>query len=234
MVSFDLWRPDSVLLTVSGIEPRLACWESKSHPQQIRLQSYLEELGSRLLPLPAMRGPLFLQLMVDVEAPERLLKHYDIENYLTPLFGQRLFDPDRFVLVQGRKRVGGGSHLKIGTVQPLDGHLERDRWESFACSAGRGQKWKERLYDQFAASRPSPLPSGQVELHLSWRCAPVRNWVNLWKATGDAMSPVLGLENPRARFSPQDGRVTRLDLHLTDDPAMGYDVDVGMWWRLAS
>jgi len=58
----------------------------------------------------------------------------------------------------------------------------------------------------------------------------MRNWVNLWKPTGDAMGPVLG-ENPSRRFNPDDDRIVSLGLHLNLDREAGYAVDVGMWWR---
>jgi hypothetical protein len=34
------------------------------------------------------------------------------------------------------------------------------------------------------------------------------------------------------RFCPDDGRIVSLELHLDEDASMGYEIGVGMWWRL--
>jgi hypothetical protein len=47
---------------VSGIRPLLASWEKRTHPEQVRLRSYLEDLTSRLGPLPPAPTGLFLHL----------------------------------------------------------------------------------------------------------------------------------------------------------------------------
>ena len=70
-----------------------------------------------------------------------------------------------------------------------------------------------------------------AEVHLAWRCSPNLNWVNLWKPTGDAMGPVLGYVSPDNLYHPRDDRIVYLSMHKTIDPSIGYDVQVGMWWR---
>ena len=70
-----------------------------------------------------------------------------------------------------------------------------------------------------------------AEVHLAWRCSPARNWVSLWKPTGDAMGPVRG--EYRA-FSPHGDRIVALYLHLNTDASIGHNVDIGMWWRDAA
>lgn len=75
------------------------------------------------------------------------------------------------------------------------------------------------------------MPAGAVEVQLAWRCSPNRNWVWLWKPTGDAMGPVLGLGQTQREFAPQDDRIVALTLHRDDDRQLGHNVDVGMWWR---
>ena len=54
---------------------------------------------------------------VDVGEPGRLLRHHYLENYLTPLFGERWLPPGRFALVRARKFVGGGSRIMCGHVR---------------------------------------------------------------------------------------------------------------------
>jgi len=66
---------------------------------------------------------------------------------------------------------------------------------------------------------------------LAWRCSATRNWVWLWKPTGDAMGPVLGEPDACHPFNPNDDRIVALALHLNADPATGHEVDVAMWWR---
>jgi hypothetical protein len=90
--------------------------------------------------------------------------------------------------------------------------------------------WKEKLRTALAATAQQ-LPPGEVEALMAWRCSPNRNWVNLWKPTGDAMGPILGEPDPRRPFRPNDDRITALGLHLNSDSSFGHAVAVGLWWR---
>jgi len=235
MQTWQLWTAGEVLREVKGIEPLLASWEKSIHPAQVRLRVYLERLMSVLKPLPPVQKGLFLHLEVDVHESDRLLHYYDLENYLTPLFGRRWLDSSHFVFVSATKRVGGGSHFFLGFAKPVEELGVMDGWGHFSCSAGSGtgeKQWKAGLKADLAASKPQLLPPGPVEVHLAWRCSPMRNWVNLWKPTGDAMGPVLG-ESVQRGFNPKDDRIVSLGLHLNVDRRAGYSVDVGMWWRPA-
>jgi hypothetical protein len=180
--------------------------------------------------------PLFLHLDVDVERPDRLLRHYDLENYLTPLFGSRALPPQRFVYVSARKFVGGGSRIICGRAKTSSERPD-GAWSSFSCNAGAGastRRWKECVRDALSAACVRPIPPGQARVRLAWRCSTRRNWVTLWKPTGDAMGPVLGVSHPRHPFNPDDDRITELELHLNPDNALRHDVNVGMWWRAVS
>src|SRR5438067_12588338 len=111
------WRVWSREEQTNGVEvevPRLASWMGKTHPDQVRLTSYLKDLIQRLSPLPAGPRPLFLHMEIGVSNARKLLTHNDLENYLTPLFGVRWLDPSRFVFVSATKRVGGASRIVIG------------------------------------------------------------------------------------------------------------------------
>jgi hypothetical protein len=233
MHRWQLWTYGQTLKQVDGVRPLLASWEKNTHPAQIRLRSYLEDLMLHLKPLPATPAGLFLHLDVDVGEPQNLLHHHDLENYLTPLFGPRWLDPSRFLLVSATKRVGQGSRLLLGEATPLSDVFGTQNWQHFSYSAGSGadsKPWKENLRAALARSCPQPLPPGAVAVHLAWRCSSLRNWVNLWKPTGDTMGPVLG-ENSSRRFHPNDDRIVSLGLHLNLDRAAGYSVEVGMWWQ---
>ena len=234
MKTWTLFSKDKVLRRVEGFEPLVAQWEKGTHPAQIRLHKYLDWLTKNLSPLPGEPNGLFLHLEIDVHNPGRLLRHNDLENYLTPLFGRRWLGHEKFVLVSATKKVGGGSYVEIGSVRPLPGNYYDDDWESFECSPEVGtstKQWKEILWLFLESTQPRPLPSGPVEVHLAWRCSPQRNWVNLWKATGDVMGPILGYASKSNRFHPNDDRIVSLSLHKCLDPSLVHSVDVGMWWH---
>ena len=231
---WQLWRRGPALAEVSPIRPVLASWDAKTHSSQVRLQEYLlqikTELGSKL----GAGEPLFLHLDVDVEDKRHLLRHHDLENYLTPLVGG--LGAHKFVLASATKSVGGGSRLVLGRA--LDGtDLSGEAgWHAFSCEAGAGvqkKSWKEGLRTSLRHSGVEKMPDGPVEVQLAWRCSPVRNWVWLWKPTGDAMGPVLGEPDSLNAFNPADDRIVSLALHLNADPYVKHDVRVGMWWRAA-
>lgn len=227
-----LWETGDVERLVEGITPLLASWESKADPAQVRLQAYLDSVLAQLLPLPDAE-PLFLHLDVDVGDPLKLLRHYDLENYLTPFFGSGRLPSRRFVLVSARKYVGGGSSLKIGRAIPRE-RPDEDGWTSFSTNAGRGASekgWKTRIVDALSSSGLPPVAPGGAKVRLAWRCATGRNWTSLWKPTGDAMGPVLGMPDAKKPFQLSDDRIVDLEFHRNDDDALGHDVVVGMWWR---
>ena len=226
-----LWANGDVLAILDKIDPRLESWERSDHPSQIRLRAYLDDISTSIGPLPP-DGPLFLRLRVDVGQDDRLYHHYDLENYLTPVV--RHLGYRRFAYVSARKCVGEGSRLIAGHCVPLNGAPDPDTWGHFSCHAGKGtaeKRWKSNLRSRLADARPDPLPPGLVEVHLAWRSSSGRNWVALWKPTGDAMGPVLGEPDAGNPFNPSDDRIVELHLHRNLDDAMGHDVDVGMWWR---
>jgi hypothetical protein len=236
---WDLWEAGEVLEAVQldgALTPLLACWEKKGHPAQIRLQAYLETLAGKLGALPTYGMHLFLHMDIDVGKAERLLTHYDLENYLTPVVYR--LGHIQFCLASARKYVGGGSRLTIGRVQRLSRDLAREGWGHFSCHAGSGvtnPTWKKNIYDQLAQQVLEPLPPKQpIAAHLAWQCAAPdkRNWVGLWKTTGDAMGPVLGWpQKEKQPFNPYDDRIVSLHLHRNVDETMGHAVNVGMWWR---
>ncbi len=237
-----LWVLGQGLRRVDGIEPLLACWEKKGSPPQVRMQKYLDELMTRIGQLPDTDAGLYLHLDVDVHDPKKLLHGYDLENYLTPLFGPKRLDPARFYLVSATKRVVGGSHLTIGHVIPKQPAVSDKSWKHFSLTDAIDKDvsvWQLKLYSALVDSHPQLLPAGQVAVQIAWRCHPDRalKWVNWWKPTGDAMGPVLGepqepvLDEPhKKRFNPFDDRITSLALHLNADSDMPHPVDVGMWW----
>ena len=233
MTHWKLWARGPVERTLDPGRPLLASWEGSTHPAKLRLNAYLEDVTRGLIPLPPAPR-LYLHLDVDVEEPDRLLRHYDLENYLTPLFEKPGLPPERFALVSARKKVGDGSRIVCGPAE--QGTAETGDWSHFSANAGSGTDkpvWKEGLAKRLAESSPTPLPPGPAAVRLAWRCSSRRNWTMLWKPTGDAMGPVLGVADPRQPFNPNDDRIVDLELHRVVDDSLGHDVIVGMWWRAA-
>jgi hypothetical protein len=230
-MTWYLWKRGTVDYEVSGVEPVLAQWQASTHPAEIRLRQYVSKLVQDLSPLPD-RGPLYLHMDIDIREQERLLRHYDLENYLTPLFGRRWLPPERFVLVSARKYIGGGSRVLCGLAEQSS-KCDETSWFHFSHEAGSGYstpRWKAALRAALAASGPSVLPPGPAKTRIAWRCSSRRNWANLWKPTGDAMGPVLGCSDPRNPFNPHDDRIVDLELHLNLDDSLRHDVVVGIWW----
>ena len=233
-MEWQLWTAGRIERQVEGISPLLASWNKSSDPAQIRLRSYLETVIPQFLPLPD-DIQLFLHLDVDVGDPKRLLRHYDLENYLTPLFGTRWLPASKFSLVSARKYVGGGSRIAWGVAVPST-HSNEVGWDHFSINAGRGalqHDWKERIRESLASSSPTPVPQGPARVRLAWRCAANKNWVSFWKPTGDAMGAVLGFANAQRPYHLDDDRIVDLELHRNVDNDLGHDVSVGMWWRAA-
>jgi hypothetical protein len=76
---WQLWTYGQVSQEVNGIRPLLASWEKRTHPEQVRLRSYLEDLTSRLGPLPPAPTGLFLHMGYDLLSPQR--------RHSSPAFG---------------------------------------------------------------------------------------------------------------------------------------------------
>ena len=242
MSRLQLWEPGPVEQAVTIHKPLLASWNHSDDPAQIRLRAYLDQIQAKLEAFLAHAGdqPLFLRLDVarDLKtgargtALDQLLHQYDLENYLTPIvyrLGAR-----RFKLVSATKRVAKISRLSVGFAREIPDLPDRDSWEHFVYPAAGNvlpKDWKHGLRAGLAAKYPDRLPPGPAEVHLAWRCSARRNWVWLWKPTGDAMGPILGEPNPRRPFDPNDDRIVSLGLHLTEDNALGYGLRLGLWWR---
>lgn len=229
----QLYAHADILARVEDFEPLVAQWERSTHPAQIRLHKYCDSLTAHVAPLLAGRDHLFLHLDIAVREPSRLLHQYDLENYLTPLFGRRWIDPSRFALVSATKSLAGKSRLLIGTTRSL---LLDGSWRHLACSPSStpsSKEWKETIRLALETRSSGPLPPGPAEVHIAWRCASTRNWVGLWKPTGDAMGPVLGYASPTKLYHPNDDRIVKLSLHRNVEDRCGWNVDVSFWWRLA-
>lgn len=121
--------------------------------------------------------PLYLDLVVDVLDPSRLLRHYDLENYLTPIVSHLGWR--RFVMVHAIKRVGGGSEVSIGRAESaVEGPMDPP-WVQAAVDAGSGLSqtaWKERIRRVLLTRMHTQLPHGRS------------GWISL----GDARPTAIG------------------------------------------
>jgi hypothetical protein len=195
------------------------------------MRAYLAELFDALGPLPEQPTTLFLHMDISVSDPTALLRHHDLENYLTPVAAH--LGGSRFVLASAVKRLGGPSQLIVGEAVPSQ-TVPHASWSSFNWHSENGAgtaAWKIGLRTALLTTQPALLPPGPVDVQIAWRCAPSRAWVNLWKPTGDAMGPVLGEPQPAHPFNPSDDRIVYLQLHRVLDSTMGHAIDIGLWWR---
>jgi len=226
-----LWQMNQMLFELPVDAPLVASWEASTHPAQIRLKLHLSDLGHQLGDLDRFGDGLGLEYLIDVQKPERLLKHYDLENYLTPLVNS--LGSSRFRYVRASKHVGGGSTLRIFSTSPSASSPTAD-WQHYRCKlngSAQSKQWKRELEMSIASAGAEILPPGQVAVEIVWTASPDRNWVSLWKPTGDALSPVLGRVRPNVEFNPQDDRITSLGFHVHRTPNIGHDVRVDLWFR---
>ena len=214
-------RPESNALQLrSG--PLLASWDKANHPAQIRLQSYLDDT-EKLLASSRIEGPWALRLDVGLPADRDLLEAADLDNYAFPL-ACRLGDAG-LVSVWCTKQHGHESFVRIDAaleVSPPSTGLLKVKTTASASTVA----YKEQIHDAVVGA--TEIPVGPVRLEISFVVGPRRKWWNLWKQTIDSLDPILGRTDPKRAWHPRDGRITELGMHATVDPALGYDVLIGI------
>ncbi len=220
-------------MVLEGFDPQIASWDHKAHVNQVRLQTYLQMIRAHFASVLTGAGTLAISLTIDLKRQPRLYRGNDVENYITPLvngLGWR-----NFMYAQVEKRIGGGSRVEIGPavrrVTLPAAHTWSGRVEGNLATEEGKRSIRLELLKAVAAS----VPPGPMAVHMAWRLRSSRNWVGLWKPTGDAMGPVVGESRfPRKEFHPDDDRITKLMLHrCVDDTREPRIVDVGLWWALA-
>jgi hypothetical protein len=230
---FKLWQRGHELVSVTT-QPLLASWERSTDPAQIRLQRYLDDIERAFRPQLKTANAYYLSIEVGLPDSVDILHHYDLENYLTPV-AHRLRELP-IVLACATKRTGGQSRISVGTAQPLTETTLRDEWQhvSVRCSGSpQAKQWKQDLRATLLRREVATAQPGPLEMQVAWRCSSLKNWINLWKPTGDALGPILGEPLASQPFNPSDDRIVALDLHLGRDDSLGYEVDVGIWWQAA-
>jgi len=204
------------------VKPRLASWDAADHPDQLRLQAYLDD-AEALLAHSRVEGPWTLRLDVGLPTARDLLDGADLDNYAFPL-ASRINDPD-LVSVWCTKQHNEQSFVRVEQAseqhQPATSVLVVRTTASASTVA-----YKEQIHA--AIVRAAELPAGPVSLELSFVVGPRRNWLNLWKPTIDSLDPLLGRTHPDRAWHPRDGRIVELGMHVSVDPAAGNEVTVGI------
>ncbi len=228
---FRRWRMGEPLVELRDLQPRLASWDAKTNQNQVNLQAYVDDIEQRLATVELPAEGLFVDLTVDIGEPSKLLVLRDLENYLTPLV--KRLGRNRFVYARGVKQSGGGSSLRVGVAMPGNAPADEPFETTLLEPTGNSNRasWKQGIQDALVRDGFGELPPGPVAVSLTWRCGPERNWVDLWKPTGDAMGPVLGWAASGGPFNVNDDRITELELHRDADETMGNRIQVEMSWR---
>ena len=205
-------------------EPRLACWERADHPDQVRLRAYLDDTEG-LLAASRVDGPWALRLDVGLPTELDLLKDRDLDNYAYPL-ADRLYDPN-LVSVWCTKRHSEESFVRVEAAREVPPLLENILLARTTGVSIEKPEYKEQV--RAAVAGAPELPEGAVRLELGFVFGRHRYWLNLWKATIDALGPLLGRDpSGKGPWCPRDGRITELGMHQTVDPALGHKVVIGI------
>lgn len=201
--------------------PRPASWNKADHPDQVRLQAYLNDTEDLLSGL-RVDGQWALRLDVGAPATRDLLREVaDLDNYAHPL-ADRIKDSS-LVSVWCTKQHDGQSFAQIEAAREV--HPPSEALVVRTTASSESSQYKDQI--KAAVAGVGMLPDGSVRLELSFVIGN-RGWLGLWKPTIDALDPILGRTYPDSPYHPLDGRITELGMHLTVDRALGYDVLIGI------
>jgi hypothetical protein len=176
-----------------SVQPRLESWDATGSPSQLALAGYLDHLEA-VLKQPASlldKDPLVLKLSVGLPTTTDLTGGgRDLDNYVFPVI--RRLGAARFVSVWANKSHGASSVA-------IDGAVQRETvlpdWQ-FGCAVTRSSSqtsaWKHEVAAQMGLHAIPVTGDGPVELQLSFRLHPRRNWSMVWKPAIDALGCVLG------------------------------------------
>jgi hypothetical protein len=200
------------------ISPRLASWNIAGHRDQKLLAEALEHADERIRPaLASVADPVVLRLDVGLPDAVSWLADHDLDNYLFPLakhLGRKL------VSVWCTKQYAADSFLRVETAAEVaEPHVG---WSVRTTASASSTAYKQQIHDQL--DKAEELPDGAVSLQIAFVVGPVRNWLNLWKPTIDALGPLLGSTQPDSLWNPRDGRIAELGLHCAVDPDLRNDV----------
>nr|MDT0659120.1 hypothetical protein [Micromonospora sp. DSM 115978] len=205
--------------------PQLASWDRAGSPSQVRLARFLDHAEAAVASLLVGAGPFAVELAVgEPDGQTRYARGRDLDNYLFPLVTR--LGPTRVTAAFGRK-IRGRSWIGAGPAVPEP--VAALPFTARIAGSYVKPEWKHELRNRLIATGVRPMPPGPLALWVGIGTSPGRNWANLWKPLIDALGPVLG-EPPGRPFHPYDDRIVDLSLHHHTDPALGHDVQVGLWW----
>lgn len=203
--------------------PQVDPWGKADDPAEVRQREFLDHAQKLLEPLrPA--GDWALRLDVGLPTTRNLLTGGDLDNFAFRLAG-RLNDP-KLVSVWCTKQHSERSFVRVEAACEMPPAAE------FLVATTTGASSESTAYKQqieAAVARAAELPEGPVRLELAFVVGEGRKWWNLWKPTIDPLGPLLGRDpSGQTPWSPRDGRITELGMHLTVNPAFRYEVEIGI------
>lgn len=207
------------------LAPRLWSMDKADHPDQLRLQPYLDATEA-LLAASRVEGRWALRLDVGLPVGGRgLLHERDLDNYAFPL-ACRLDDPE-LVSVWCTKQYSEQSFVQVEAAREVPPPSMDILVASTTGVSYTKPAYKEQI--QAAVASATELPAGRpVRLELAFIVGSGTKWWNLWKPTIDALDPLLGRDPKGRDWHPLDGRITELGMHLTVDSTLRYQISVGM------
>ena len=216
-------RPENAALQLR-VTPRPFSMNAKNDPDQVRLGKYLRDTTELVAASTIDDRPWALRLDVGAPRSRSLLAAVaDLDNYSYPL-AKELKNP-HLVSVWATKQTDPAerSYIQIAAAVEVSPPTELVKLRTTGS-------WSRREpQDQIvrAVAGAQMLPDGPVRLELSFVIGN-RTWLPLWKPTIDALDALLGRADPDRPYHPLDGRIVELGMHLTVDPALGYDVEIGI------
>ena len=210
--------------TALTVAPALASWDKSGSPGQSRFTAFTDHAASTIAqPLNGTPDPIALSLHV---ATGNVTFH-DLDNYLFPLVPRITASTGRqFASVWGSKSIEPASSIAVGAARPVNDPGGDYAFDVRTTASAETVDYKRQVRDQIIVDRP--LPDGGVTLQLAFVVGPRRSWPNLWKATIDALGPILGHDAGASEWNARDGRIVELGLHCTADPAAGNDVVIAI------
>lgn len=208
-------------------QPRLASWNSSTHPDQVRLTESLACAARQLEPtMNSLSGALALRLDVGLPDDIELLTACDLDNYAYPLAAYLGKTTTATIAsVWSSKQTAAASFVGVDAATPIipadDASYQAD---IHTTASGSTEAYKRAIQARLLDA--AELPDGAVSLEIAFVVGPRRNWLNLWKPTIDALEPLLGQTRPGRPWNPKDGRITLLGLHRTIDPSHGNDLGI--------
>ncbi len=203
----------------------------------MRLRAYLDRLQEALDPyLHNSKIKLCIHMEVVKQPGVALLRHNDLENFLTPI-ADRLRNSS-IVLFSGEKRhsrcPNDRSRMILHRAQPTE---MTTGFRFFSVPVmGSPLSWKAQIRKALIAADVETATEGALDMVVALRriASSQSQWWCTWKPIGDALGPILGESRGTKRYDPDDDRIVRLAIDRS--PVTGADegTHVALWWREAA